>query len=152
MQLQRKVEVALARILDERFQAPLRIGPLRQCRVPGKFEEAVDIAGKPRGKIPRPGQPDQRYFLVRESCAQRAKRGHHAKQVAQLEGTKHGHAAHGLFFSSRKEPIASASMGELQKHSIASRGVHTTGSLRVLKEVFTSTGTPVRRWKARTTP
>src|SRR3954468_21405906 len=47
-------------------------------------------------------------------------------------------------FSSRNEPITSASSGEVQKHSTASRGEQTTGSLRVLNEVLTSTGTPVR--------
>jgi hypothetical protein len=46
--------------------------------------------------------------------------------------------------------MTSASIGEVQKHSTASRGVHTTGSLRVLNEVFTSTGTPVLRWNALT--
>src|SRR5690606_10782405 len=51
-------------------------------------------------------------------------------------------------FSSRYEPMTSASRGEVQKHSTASRGEHTTGSPRVLNDVFTSTGTPVRRSKA----
>ena len=36
------------------------------------------------------------------------------------------------------------------KLSTASRGVHTIGSLLVLNEVLTSTGTPVRRWNALT--
>ena len=44
--------------------------------------------------------------------------------------------------------MTSASSGDVQKHSTASRGVHTTGSPRVLNEVLTSTGTPVRRSKA----
>jgi hypothetical protein len=48
-------------------------------------------------------------------------------------------------FSIRNEPIASASSGVLQKLSSASRGVQTTGSPRLLNDVFTSTGTPVRR-------
>ena len=52
-------------------------------------------------------------------------------------------------FSSRNEPITSASSGEVQKHSIASRGVQTIGSPRVLNEVLTSTGTPVRARNAR---
>jgi hypothetical protein len=51
-------------------------------------------------------------------------------------------------FVSRKEPITSASSGDAQKASTASRGVQTIGSPRVLKEVFTSTGTPVRRSNA----
>ena len=38
--------------------------------------------------------------------------------------------------------------GEVQKHSTASRGVQTIGSPRVLNEVLTNTGTPVRRSKA----
>src|SRR5258708_5106053 len=46
-------------------------------------------------------------------------------------------------FSNRNELMTSASKGDVQKHSIASLGVHTIGSLLVLKEVFTSTGTPV---------
>jgi len=41
-----------------------------------------------------------------------------------------------------------ASSGEVQKHSIASRGEQTIGSPRVLNEVFTRTGTPVRAWNA----
>ena len=48
-----------------------------------------------------------------------------------------------LSFSSKKELITSASNGDVQKHSIASRGVQTMGSPLVLNEVFTSTGTPV---------
>src|SRR6266516_1877255 len=51
-------------------------------------------------------------------------------------------------FSSKNEPITNASSGDVQKHSTASRGVHTIGSPRVLNEVFTNTGTPVRSWKA----
>src|SRR4051794_359446 len=51
-------------------------------------------------------------------------------------------------FSSRNEPITSASSGDVQKLSTASRGVQTIGSPRVLNDVFTSTGTPVRRWNA----
>jgi hypothetical protein len=39
--------------------------------------------------------------------------------------------------------MINASKGEVQKHSIASRGLHTIGSPRVLKDVFTKTGTPV---------
>src|SRR5690606_29565210 len=46
-------------------------------------------------------------------------------------------------FSTRKLPITSASIGDVQNDSNASRGLHTTGSPRVLNEVFTSTGTPV---------
>lgn len=51
-------------------------------------------------------------------------------------------------FSSRNGPMTNASSGEVQKHSIASRGEQTTGSPRVLNEVLTSTGTPVRAWNA----
>src|SRR5689334_16311234 len=47
-------------------------------------------------------------------------------------------------FSSRNDPITSASSGEVQNDSTASRGVHTIGSPRVLNEVLTRTGTPVR--------
>jgi len=39
--------------------------------------------------------------------------------------------------------MINASKGELQKHSIASRGVHTMGLPNVLNEVLMSTGTPV---------
>lgn len=39
--------------------------------------------------------------------------------------------------------MTKASKGEVQKHSMASLGVHTMGSPLVLKEVFTKTGTPV---------
>src|SRR6185295_8366754 len=51
-------------------------------------------------------------------------------------------------FSSMNGPMTSASRGEVQKHSIASRGLQTIGSLRVLNEVLTSTGTPVICWNA----
>ena len=44
--------------------------------------------------------------------------------------------------------MTSASSGEVQKDSTASRGVQTIGSPRVLNEVLTSTGTPVRAAKA----
>lgn len=39
--------------------------------------------------------------------------------------------------------MINASNGELQKHSMASRGVHTIGFPKVLNEVLMSTGTPV---------
>ena len=41
-----------------------------------------------------------------------------------------------------------ASSGEVQNDSTASRGEQTIGSPRVLNDVLTSTGTPVRAWKA----
>ena len=47
-------------------------------------------------------------------------------------------------FSSRNEPMTRASSGEVQNDSTASRGLRTIGSPRVLNDVFTSTGTPVR--------
>src|SRR5436305_1717101 len=52
-------------------------------------------------------------------------------------------------FSKRNEPMTSASSGDVQKHSIASRGVQTIGSPRVLNDVLTRTGTPVRPRNAR---
>src|SRR5690606_41996340 len=55
---------------------------------------------------------------------------------------------HVASFSSTNEPITSASSGDVKKHSTASRGVQTLGSPRVLNDVFTSTGTPVRRSNA----
>src|SRR6185369_12835700 len=55
--------------------------------------------------------------------------------------------AHSGFFK-RKGPMTSASSGVVQKLSSASRGVQTMGSPRVLKEVLTRTGTPVRAWNA----
>ena len=54
-----------------------------------------------------------------------------------------------LVFSSKNEPITNASSGEAQKHSTASRGDCTIGSLRELNDVLISTGTPVRRWNSR---
>ena len=47
-------------------------------------------------------------------------------------------------FFNINEPITKASSGDVQKHSIASRGEHTIGSPLVLNEVLTNTGTPVR--------
>ena len=47
-------------------------------------------------------------------------------------------------FTTTHDPMTSASSGDVQKHSTASRGVHTIGSPRVLNDVLTSTGTPVR--------
>ena len=50
--------------------------------------------------------------------------------------------------ASAQNPITSASRGEVQKHSTASRGEQTIGSPRVLNEVLTNTGTPVCRSNA----
>src|SRR5437588_501108 len=57
---------------------------------------------------------------------------------------RHVCSRHSYIFSSKNGPMTSASSGDVQKHSIASRGEHTIGSPRVLNEVLTSTGTPVR--------
>src|SRR4051794_23490346 len=51
-------------------------------------------------------------------------------------------------FSRRNDPITRASSGEVQNDSTASRGVQTMGSPRVLNEVLTRIGTPVRAWNA----
>jgi hypothetical protein len=47
-------------------------------------------------------------------------------------------------FRTRKLPITRASMPELKKVQMASVGVHTIASPRKLKDVFITTGTPVR--------
>src|SRR5882757_1904197 len=49
-----------------------------------------------------------------------------------------------FYFSTRKLPIASASMPELKNVRIASVGVCTMASPRRLNDVFIMTGTPVR--------
>jgi hypothetical protein len=54
-------------------------------------------------------------------------------------------------FSNRNDPITSASSGEVKNAAIASRGVQTIGSPRMLNEVFTKMGTPVLLAKAATT-
>ena len=43
--------------------------------------------------------------------------------------------------------MINASKGDVQKHSIASRGLQTIGFPSVLKDVLTSTGTPVIAYK-----
>jgi len=50
-----------------------------------------------------------------------------------------------FIFSSTKLPITRESRPELKNVRIASVGVQTIGSPRRLKEVFITTGTPVRR-------
>ena len=52
--------------------------------------------------------------------------------------------AHAFYFSTRKLPMMSASIPELKKVRMASVGVWTIASPRKLKEVFITTGTPVR--------
>src|SRR5450759_5041281 len=67
---------------------------------------------------------------------------HYNRNMNRTLTIRHHHRFYG--FSKRNEPMTNASSGEVQKHSIASRGVQTIGSPRVLNEVLTSTGTPVR--------
>src|SRR5690242_19700490 len=85
--------------------------------------------------------------ILRKQCTQAAR-----EQVWPLiRGDDHRDTRlHALTcsFSRMNGPITSASSGEVQKHSTASRGVQTIGSPLVLNEVLTSTGTPVRAWNA----
>ena len=144
--LQREVESGGTHAVEERGQ---RRGSASALRQPGKtreFDEGIDVALETRDELARPRQADQRHARRRVLALERAQRRHGAQEIAQLQGAKHGD----FHFSSMKGPIASASMGEVQKHSTASRGEQTTGSLRVLNDVFTRTGTPVRRSNART--
>jgi len=50
--------------------------------------------------------------------------------------------------SRRKSSRTSASIPEVPKLNRASTGEQTIGSPATLKEVFTRSGQPVRRWKA----
>ena len=107
--------------------------------------ELVEIAPEAGRELARPGQSDEGDARRRVASPQRPQRRDRAQEVAELEGTQD----RDLHFSRMNRPMASASIGEVKKHSTASRGEHTIGSLRVLNEVFTSTGTPVRAWNAR---
>src|SRR5699024_8954352 len=69
--------------------------------------------------------------------------------VWRLKRAAHFVACAPTVFSMRKLPMASASSGEVKNASRASRGVQTMGRPRVLNEVLTRTGTPVRASKAR---
>jgi hypothetical protein len=142
--LERQVVAARLDGLEKRGQRRRVAGPLGQPREAGKLDEVVKVAAKPPDQLARPRQADEGDAGRGVLGVQRAQRRYGAEKIAQLQGAHHCD----LHFSSTNGPIASASIGEVQKHSTASRGVHTTGSERVLNEVFTSTGTPVRLWNA----
>src|SRR4029079_11287167 len=76
----------------------------------------------------------------------------HQRRRARVAGLGRGavvrQRAHRAF-STMKRPIARTSSGVLKKASIAALGEPTIGSPRTLNEVLTSTGTPLRRAKAR---
>src|SRR5262249_26514623 len=82
-------------------------------------------------------QPPDRRANQRPPPDARKRRGIPQKQL------RHAPAG-GHHFSTRKLPITRASIPELQKERIPSVGVGTMASPRTLKEVFMTTGTPVR--------
>jgi hypothetical protein len=128
-----------------RTRAPAREVPLRRRlrKRASNSAKLLDLQARCRaGRI----VGDEDFVAVRRHGL-RGQRGEAtAKHLRPAIGGHHNRDAktHADGFSSRYEPITNASRGEVQKHSTASRGVQTIGSPRVLNDVFTSTGTPVR--------
>ncbi len=149
MQLDRKIETLLSRRSHEGRQRIVCRRLFRHSLHAGQHHVIVQIGVKTLHKSRGPRQPDQGDMRIWCRHPQSAQCRHHAQQVAQLQRPQYrnptwrGAAPH-TGFSSRKLPIASASSGVVQNDSSASRGVHTIGSPRVLKDVLIRTGTPVR--------
>ena len=92
VKLHRYVKVRLpGRIQERRPRMGIRLA-LRQAAIAGKLDERVNEMTEPADELRRPRQPDQRDDGGRIRVAQRAKRGHRAQQVAQLQRAKHGNA------------------------------------------------------------